>query len=94
VWRDRWQPAKIKSRIKVIFKSGLAQALPFPDGQFDAVLSTVMLHHLPGTARQECASEIRSLSRAAACLWLISDQQKEKVSSRTFTATVMSNCVI
>lgn len=48
-----------KAGIEVVFKNGLAQALPFPDAQFDAVLSTVMLHHLPRKARQECASEMR-----------------------------------
>jgi ubiquinone/menaquinone biosynthesis C-methylase UbiE len=48
-----------KAGIEVVFKNGLAQALAFPDAQFDAVLSTVMLHHLPRRARQECASEMR-----------------------------------
>jgi ubiquinone/menaquinone biosynthesis C-methylase UbiE len=33
------------------FKNAMAQALPFPDAHFDAVLTTVMLHHLPRTAR-------------------------------------------
>lgn len=35
-----------------------AQALPFPDGQFDVVLSTLMLHHLPRNAREQCGHEI------------------------------------
>jgi ubiquinone/menaquinone biosynthesis C-methylase UbiE len=48
-----------KAGVEVVFKNALAQALPFPDTKFDAVLSTVMLHHLPRKARQECASEIR-----------------------------------
>jgi ubiquinone/menaquinone biosynthesis C-methylase UbiE len=48
-----------KAGLEVVFKNGLAQALPFPDAQFDIVLSTVMLHHLPRTARQECVREIR-----------------------------------
>ena len=37
----------------------MAQALPFPDAQFDAVLTTVMLHHLPRRARQLCVTEMR-----------------------------------
>jgi ubiquinone/menaquinone biosynthesis C-methylase UbiE len=60
-------PAMIKHAIKkaqrrginVEFKQALTQALPFPDAQFDLVLSTVMLHHLPRLARQQCAGEIR-----------------------------------
>lgn len=48
-----------KAGVEVVFKDGAAQALPFADTQFDAVLSTLMLHHLPGKARQQCAGEIR-----------------------------------
>ena len=48
-----------KTGLEVVFRNGAAQALPFADGQFDAVLSTLLLHHLPRTARQQCASEMR-----------------------------------
>ncbi len=44
---------------EVVFKNGVVEALPFPDGQFDAVLSTLMLHHLGRNARQQCAREVR-----------------------------------
>ena len=48
-----------KAGVEVGFKSTLAEALPFPAAQFDVVLSTVMLHHLPRRVRQQCAQEIR-----------------------------------
>ena len=48
-----------KASVEVVFKNGVAEALPFPDAQFNVVLSTVMLHHLPQKARLECANEIR-----------------------------------
>jgi SAM-dependent methyltransferase len=48
-----------KAGVEVLLKNALAQALPFPDAQFDAVLATVMLHHLPRKARQQCAAEVR-----------------------------------
>lgn len=44
---------------EVIFRNGLAEALPFTDHQFNVVFSTVMLHHLPRKARLQCANEIR-----------------------------------
>ncbi len=48
-----------KAGAEVVFKNGIAEGLPFPDGEFDAVLSTVMLHHLGRKARQQCAHEVR-----------------------------------
>jgi SAM-dependent methyltransferase len=48
-----------KADVEVVLKHAMAQALPFPDAQFDAVLITVMLHHLPHKARQQCAAEMR-----------------------------------
>jgi SAM-dependent methyltransferase len=47
-----------KAGVEIVLKNGLAEALPFPDGHFDAVLSTVMLHHLPGKLRSQCAGEM------------------------------------
>ena len=48
-----------RAGVEVLFKSGVAEALPFPDEQFNVVLSTVMLHHLPQKVRQQFAIEIR-----------------------------------
>ena len=48
-----------KAGTEIVLKNGLAEAMPFPSAQFDVVLSTVMLHHLPGKLRRQCASEIR-----------------------------------
>ena len=48
-----------KAGVEVIFKKAFVQKLPFPDAQFDVVLTTIMLHHLPRTARQELAIEMR-----------------------------------
>jgi ubiquinone/menaquinone biosynthesis C-methylase UbiE len=48
-----------KAGVEIVFKNGFAQSLPFPDAQFDVVLTTLMLHHLPGKARGESAVEMR-----------------------------------
>ena len=48
-----------KAGVDVGFKKAFAQSLPFPDAQFDVVLTTIMLHHLPKKARGELACEIR-----------------------------------
>ena len=48
-----------KAGVEIVVMNGLVEALPFPDAHFDVVLSTVMLHHLPGKLRRQCATEIR-----------------------------------
>ena len=48
-----------KAGKEVVFQNGIVEALPFPDGQFDVILSTVMLHHLGRKARRQCAHEVR-----------------------------------
>ena len=48
-----------KAGIEIEFKNESIEELPFPDGQFDAVLSTVMLHHLPRKVREAGIREIR-----------------------------------
>ena len=48
-----------KAGVDVTFRTAIVEALPFPDRQFDAVLSTLMLHHLPRPTREQCAREMR-----------------------------------
>ncbi|MDE2166262.1 MAG: DUF2218 domain-containing protein [Alphaproteobacteria bacterium] len=48
-----------KAGAEVAFQQAPAQALPFPEAQFDVTLTTVMLHHLSRSARQQCGQEMR-----------------------------------
>ena len=52
-----------KAGLDVAFGEALAQTLPFPAAQFDAVLTTVMLHHLPRAARGQCIAEMRRVAK-------------------------------
>lgn len=47
----------------VVFRTAVAESLPFPDAQFDVVLGTLMLHHLPRAVREQCAREMRRVLR-------------------------------
>lgn len=74
-----------KAGADVLFRNGLAETLPFSDGQFDVVLSTVMLHHLPEKARLQCANEIRRVLKPAGRVLAVdfegfSDQKRSLVS--------------
>lgn len=55
---DRARRKAAKEGVDVIFHVGAAETLPFPDACFDAVTSTLMLHHLPRALRQQCAREM------------------------------------
>ena len=48
-----------KAKAAITFETAFAQSLPYPDARFDVVLSTVMLHHLPGKSRLEGVREMR-----------------------------------
>jgi len=48
-----------KTGVEVTFENAVVEKLPFADGTFDAVLSTMMLHHLGRKTRQQCACEMR-----------------------------------
>jgi ubiquinone/menaquinone biosynthesis C-methylase UbiE len=68
-----------KAGIDVSFRNAVAEALPFPEGHFDVVLSTLMLHHLPRPARQQCAREIhRVLSPGGRVLVVDFSQPQDK----------------
>ena len=46
-----------RAGLKVSFSNATAQQLPFKDGEFDVVLSTLMFHHLPKSGRTEFARQ-------------------------------------
>jgi len=49
--------ATAKARRELTFSHATAQQLPYRDGEFDVVLSTLMFHHLPKAGRAQCGRE-------------------------------------
>jgi ubiquinone/menaquinone biosynthesis C-methylase UbiE len=53
------------------FERGYAQRLPYPDGEFDRVLSSMMLHHLDSYAKSAAAAEVFRVLRPGGRLHLV-----------------------
>ena len=53
------------------FQLAVAEQLPFPDGRFDVVLSTLMFHHLPRKTREQCANEIRRVLKPGGRVFVV-----------------------
>jgi ubiquinone/menaquinone biosynthesis C-methylase UbiE len=47
-----------RRHLDVAFQTGVIERLPFPDQAFDAVLATLMLHHLPAPLKRQGLAEI------------------------------------
>jgi len=48
-----------KKHPEIRFVKGSATDIPFPDGSFDAVFSTMMMHHLDETEKEKAVAEIK-----------------------------------
>src|SRR5262245_61495875 len=48
-----------RAEVDVAFTNAVVEALPFAEARFYAVLSTMMLHHLPRPLRGQCFTEFR-----------------------------------
>lgn len=57
--------------LSIVFKNAPAQALPFPDAQFDVVMSTLMLHHLPRKSRRTAVFEMRRVLKPGGKLLIV-----------------------
>lgn len=55
----------------ITFEVGVAQALPYPDARFDAVLSTFVLHQLPHEALRDAIREVRRVLRPGGRVLLV-----------------------
>ena len=54
-----------------VFRTALAESLPFDTSRFDVVLSTVMLHHLPRDVRAQAIQETRRVLKPGGRLLIV-----------------------
>lgn len=62
----------LKEKIDISFQIGAIENIPFPDNSFDVVLSTLMIHHLPGDELKiKGFSEIHRVLKSGGCLLVV-----------------------
>ena len=74
-----------RANVEVTFRTAAAEQLPFPDGAFDVVLSSLMLHHLPKETRRAGVAEMRRVVRPGGRLLAI-DFGRPSAAKRGFLA--------
>src|SRR5882724_11798392 len=62
---------KARGMTGIRFERAYAQELPFADGEFDRVLSSMMLHHLDDDVKASAAAEIHRVLRPGGTLHIV-----------------------
>ena len=78
-----------RAELEIDFRVGVIESLPYPDETFDAVTSSMMMHHLPKHLQVTGLSEIRRVLKPGGRL-LIADMMRPSTSFRKqFTSLVL-----
>src|SRR5262249_61478808 len=68
---ERARAKAARRGLPVEFEPGAIERLPFPDRAFDAVLSTMMMHHLPDELKRKGIAEIARVLRPGGRLAIV-----------------------
>lgn len=66
----------VRDGLDVAFAVSPAQSLPFPDGAFDVVLCTLVVHHLPNDARRQAMAAMHRVLRPGGRLLVVDFAQE------------------
>lgn len=60
-----------RSGIQAVFDVGLIEQIPYPEATFDAVISRLAIHHLPGDLKRQGFSEIFRVLKPGGFLFVV-----------------------
>jgi ubiquinone/menaquinone biosynthesis C-methylase UbiE len=71
-----------RSRLPIEFQIGAIEHLAFPDATFDVVLSTLMMHHVPGSLKRQGLAQIARVLKPGGCLVIADFTRKQDRTGR------------
>jgi len=68
--------------LEIEFHINLIEKMSFPDHSFEAVLSSMMMHHLPNDLKREALLEVRRVLKPGGCLMIVDMKRPESLLGR------------
>jgi ubiquinone/menaquinone biosynthesis C-methylase UbiE len=78
-----------RASVQIDFRVEVVERLPFPDNSFDAVLSSLMMHHLPDDVKRQGLAEIRRVLKPGGCLVIVDFKRPESHLGRAFLPAML-----
>jgi len=78
-----------KAGAHVDFRPGLVEAIDFPTGNFDVVMNSFMVHHLPGDLKQKAFGEILRVLKPGGRLLIVDFEPPKSAARRSLLSLLL-----